>query len=53
MQIDQANPASREAAEKLLLKAGKPHAPKVIPSGGTYPRLEWVLETEKVLANVN
>jgi hypothetical protein len=53
MKIKYANPASREAADKLVLKAGKPQMTKAYSSGGTNPNMDYVLETEKVLANAN
>jgi len=55
MRIEQANQGSREGAEKLLRKLGQPPtAPlETTPIPGAKPFLEYVLEAEKVLANVN
>jgi hypothetical protein len=52
MRIEQANKASRDAAEELLKKAGRPQQPTVISSGAAQPHVEWVLDTEMVLQNV-
>jgi hypothetical protein len=53
MRVKYASPGSREAADKLVRKAGKPQMTKAsYTPGATNPNMEYVLETEKVLATV-
>jgi hypothetical protein len=53
MRIEQAGAQSRTAAEKLVQKAGRPEvAPKVLPLKDGNPVVEYVMDTENVLANL-
>jgi hypothetical protein len=52
MRIEQAGPQSREAAEKLFQKAGRTNVkPNELPIKHGNPVIEYVMDTQKVLAN--